>query len=108
MPVLATRLLALSSLPIIMLFSVHLPLFLSFPFPSLLHQPQLTYHLYLTACRSQHLAQSAVTRLQATTGSDKVEYMHLDLSLFASVREFAGSVAERLKAGGEIDVLIRK
>ncbi|RUS22663.1 hypothetical protein BC937DRAFT_88022 [Endogone sp. FLAS-F59071] len=63
------------------------------------------YHVIL-ACRSQRLAQSAITRLQATTGSDKVEYMNLDLSLFANVREFAGRVAERLKAGGEIDVLI--
>ncbi|RUP20867.1 hypothetical protein BC936DRAFT_139224 [Jimgerdemannia flammicorona] len=66
-------------------------------------------HHVILACRSERAAQSAVTRLQAVTSSDKIEFMQLDLTSFTSARAFSHKVGERVsKAGGEVGVLIRE
>jgi NAD(P)-dependent dehydrogenase (short-subunit alcohol dehydrogenase family) len=55
------------------------------------------------ACRSAARTQPVIDRLRATTGTDALEHLPLDLADLASVREAAATLRER---GDPIDVLV--
>jgi NAD(P)-dependent dehydrogenase (short-subunit alcohol dehydrogenase family) len=49
-----------------------------------------TWHVVL-ACRDEKKGKEAVTRMISETGNPNISFLHLDLSSFASVKEFANS-----------------
>lgn len=57
----------------------------------------------LCLCRSEARGRAAVDEIRDETGNDAVEYVHLDLASFASVRACAETVLAKVR---EIDLLV--
>ncbi|KAH9629075.1 hypothetical protein HF086_008524 [Spodoptera exigua] len=57
----------------------------------------------IIACRGAEMSAEAIQDIVATTGNEQVEYMHLDLSRFSSVRKFAADFNNKYD---RLDILV--
>lgn len=57
----------------------------------------------IIACRDLEKAKAAKSKIEAETGSNKIDFKHLDLSSFNSIRAFAGEIN---KTEPKLDILV--